>query len=502
MGGQTVDLGPWPGGLNLVEDSRVVNDQQLVVCQNFNIGRAGELSVRTGMKNSTSMVGVSRTLGSVTLPTGYTRFFVRRTDVSPNTVYYTDDGTTYTLVGTTVANQVSAVVQHVGVINTPDMSIPYAWFVPRGSSATGYRMRLDTNALDTTNYSTPPGSGALIFKERMFIWGPTTEGGAGTYRIYYSAVGDFTNWPANNSFDVGPGDGDFVQALAVQGDSLIIFKTRSTWAMYFDLDPFNGSLRRVNSEIGATGAYSVGTYQNEIYVISRNSIYRMVNLLFEDIGKNLNLISIRGGVNFNTLSDMFSPVTGQLLFRVAIGTGYRYFVYNYDAQSWSEYTFTSGGPDRLVPFINATRSEQYLSMKEGTSTTLDYRPTDLTTANYGDNAAVGVAGTTIVQVDTKRYSWGSPTDYKRVFWWALEGYGGVGGGQISTRVATDDGAFNTAVSDTTPIGVHFVIKRSGVNRCKYVQFRITSTSTNPTFTVLGGQVNTQEKEKVRLSVNP
>lgn len=502
MGGQTVDLGPWPGGLNLLEDPRAISDQQLVTCLNFNIGRAGEVSVRAGVKNGAALGGVSSTVGAVTLPTGYTRFFTRRTDVSPNTVAYTDDATSFTTVTTTTADQVSVVVQHVGVVNTADALIPYAWFIPRGSAATGggWRMRLDTNA-ESNVAGIPRGSGGVIFKERLFVWGPLTRGGAGTYRVYYSAVGDFTNWPANNFFDVNPGDGDFVQAIAVQGDSLIIFKTTSTWALYFDSDPFLGTLRRVNSEIGATGTHAVGTYQNEVYVISRNSIYRMVNLLFEDIGKSLNLIGIRGGVDFSVMRDTFSAVANRPIFRVAVGSTYRWFVYNYDARAWSEYTFSTGAkPDMFIPFVNATRSEQYLSTRDTVSGILDYRPTNNTAGNFGDNSNVGVAGTTSATLVTKEYSWGSPADFKRMFWWALECYT-TRGATLITSCTVDD---STTTGNNTLILNTFrrsVVKCGGRSRFRYVQFYIDASTTSKDLTIFGGQVNTAEKAKVRNSVN-
>lgn len=500
MGGSPVAIGPFQGGLNISEDPRLISDNQLAECINFDIGRAGELSTRPGLKlvrgPANPVAGVSdfiRIVGTATLPNGLSRLFVRVYGGFTNTLFYSDSPKPgpWVQVASTAAVQTGVVVTYVDAVNT---TVPYAYFVPRGAGAIGLRQNLATNA-ENTIAGMPRGSGAVQFKGRLFIYGALTENGVGTYRIYYSAAGDFSSWPVNNFFDVGAGDGEPVTSMLVQGDSLIIFKSNSTWVLYFDTDPFKGTLRKANSEVGATSPNSVVSFQNEAYVISRRSIYRLINLLYEDIGEPLNLSTIRTYVDFNLFFDSASVINNKIVCTIATGGGiipFKYFVYHTDVNSWSEYRF-SEYPERFHNFIDTETFEHQYANTKNSPNIYEYKPLDKSTANYGDYPN----DQTFFSMATKKYGFSSASLFKRIFWWAIET---VGNGRAFDMFLIADDVRTSPVTTRISAVTRNAAKAFVTNRFRVIQFLVRSETPSTRFTIIQMQANLAEKVKVSAGV--
>lgn len=502
MGGTPVAIGPFAGGLNLNEDPRLIGDNQLAECINFDIGRAGELSTRTGLKavRTASLPIASandfmRIVDPVTLPSGFSRLYVRQYGAVTEFIWYSDNpestGSVWTRMTSTAAVEVGAIVQGVDAINT---TVPFAWLIPRGAGAVGVRQRLTDNA-ESTVPGMPRGSGAVVFKGRMFIFGAMTENGPGTYRVYYSAAGDFASWPANNFFDVGPGDGETVTAMAVQGDSLIIFKRASTWALFFDTDPFLGTLRKVNSEIGATSNRAVVPFQNELFVIGRRSIYRLVNLLFEDIGRNLALQTTRPYIDFNLFNDSISVIGTKILCVVSTGGAiipFKYFVYHTDINAWSEYDFNEY-PERFVTVLDTLHLEHQFATRKNSPNLYHMHPFDTSTANYGDFPN----NTSFHSMATKKFEYDSIAGFKRIFWWAVETVGN--GREFDMFCVADDLRTSTAINRISAT-TRSVAKAFVTNRFRTVQYHIVSRVSGIRMTLFSGQANIGVKAKVSAGV--
>lgn len=505
MGGTTVPIGPFPGGLNENEDPRLIADTELAECINFDIGRAGELTVRAGLKavrTSANPVAGStdfiKIINPITLPTGFSRLYVRRFGGATSPIYYQDNpespSASWTTLGNTSAGSVAVIVQGVDVVNT---TVPYAWFVPRDAGTTGLRQNLNTGAVEAVGVAgtVPKGSGAVVFKGRLFIFGAVTEGGTGTYRVYYSSAGDFATWPANNFFDVGPGDGDFVSALAVSGDTLIIFKRNSTWALFFDTDPFLGTLRRINNEIGCTGAYAVVPYQNELYVISRRSIYRLINLLYEDVGRNLGLQKTRKYIDFNAYNDSISVVGNRIICCLSNGTGiipYNYYVYHSDTGAWSEYRYDEY-PERFVTTLDTTYVEHQFATKHNSPNLYHAHPFSNVDADFGDYPN----NITFISMVTKKYSYESSAEFKRIFWWAMES---VGNGKLFRMYCIADDTRSSTPVERISSNTRSVAKAFITNRFRTVQYHIDSSVASIRMTLFDGQANVAMKKRVSAGV--
>lgn len=375
MGGKPVGIGPFTGGLNLRESPRQINDQQLASCINFDIGRAGELSVRPGLKafrvNGTINLGLPAAtylVGSARLSTtGASRLFGVQNGT--RNLYYTDS--------TTSASVPWASAFAGGSPGTFSRTIQYlnrAIFIPKGTTSGGSSagVSIDLTSLVASDQGTnlPKGSGAVIFKDRLFVFGPVDSDNTGTQRVYYSRSTVFSSgtptqveFPALNYFDISQGDGENVTAAVGAQDTLIFFKQHSVWALQYDTDPGLGTLRKVNSEIGATGPDAVIAFQNEIYIIDERTIWKMQNFLFDDIGKNLDLGTIRTSVDFRSLADDTDVFGNRIVFSVATGVSglaFRYFVYNTEIGAWSEYTFAEI-PVKFYSITDLANSETHVA---------------------------------------------------------------------------------------------------------------------------------------------
>ncbi len=115
-------IGPFSGGLNQLEDPRLIGDDQLAICQNMDIGRSGELSIRPGLRLVGTAAANLRLIGTALLASNTTRAFYR----TPTTqvLSYADGtaitaGVNWTAVGSTVAGATEKIVQYANK----------AWFV-------------------------------------------------------------------------------------------------------------------------------------------------------------------------------------------------------------------------------------------------------------------------------------------------------------------------------------------------------------------------------------
>jgi hypothetical protein len=102
--------------------------------------------------------------------------------------------------------------------------------------------KLDHNAQTVTAIaSSPGGRTACIYGERMIVAGTTAH----PNRVYYSAPGDFTSWPAINFFDVG--DSWAVVKVLPQRTHLLIAKQDGTWWVLTGVPGVNDVLRQVSA---------------------------------------------------------------------------------------------------------------------------------------------------------------------------------------------------------------------------------------------------------------
>ena len=468
-------IGPFSGGLNQLEDPRIIGDDQLAVCQNFIIGRSGELTIRNGLRELVSSSQVIKLIGTATKSDNTSRLYEYAVDGG---VYYNDAPLTF--------------ASYVFIVNTagqPEKIVQYnnnVYIIPKGvttsaANGIGFSHNLTSNAV-TSIASMPRGTSGLIFKDRLFIFGPIDRTNAATQRIYYSAATDPTSWPAANFFDVNPGDGEGVTAIISVQDTLLIFKRHSTYALFYDTDPGLGVLRRVNTQIGATGSDSIVQFENGIFVIDEKTIYRVQNLLFTDIGKNLNLRVRRLTQTFayDTI-DSCVVVGNRIMFVVYVGRGagvnYEYYIYNTEIDAWAQYIFAFQ-PRRFFRSINTSSFEDFLCSNDTINFGV-FSPFRADAGALGDGAGGG--GPVPVLVKTKIYNVDRTSSYKRLFWWGMDV---ACTGAINMTTFADSIA--SAVASITGNGNVQFFKAFNSTRGRYLQFQIDSAVAGQRLIILPG----------------
>ncbi|KKL06559.1 hypothetical protein LCGC14_2594820, partial [marine sediment metagenome] len=119
-------------------------------------------------------------------------------------------------------------------------------------NGTDAMVQVDNVTASTASGSPPLGTMVVEHKNMLFTAGNATN----PNRLYFSAIGSATSWPATNFINIVTNDGSPITALVSLGDSLIIFKENHVYA----LDGASKSsffVRRVSTEYGCAGIRAV-----------------------------------------------------------------------------------------------------------------------------------------------------------------------------------------------------------------------------------------------------
>lgn len=119
----------------------------------------------------------------------------------------------------------------------------------------------------------PPSNAQFIdtHKRRVFI----ANTSAGVNRLHYSALDNPEDWTTANDagyIDIGLGDGDHITGIASLGTALMIFKKRSTWALYGS-GPSNFSVRQVSPSVGCAAPKSIVKADKFCIFLSYDGVY-------------------------------------------------------------------------------------------------------------------------------------------------------------------------------------------------------------------------------------
>src|SRR5690349_9495025 len=93
MGGQQIQLGPFTGGLNLATLPRLIKDDELASCVNFDIGDNGDLLLRPGIRNAYGHAGSTNAeiLGVAKISAVANEIYTQALAAGVYTVYSTAD---------------------------------------------------------------------------------------------------------------------------------------------------------------------------------------------------------------------------------------------------------------------------------------------------------------------------------------------------------------------------------------------------------------------------
>lgn len=284
-------IGPFSGGINTYSDPAMIADDEMTDCRNFDMSLDGSLVSRPPW-NVLVATKTTSTAGGTSPP------------ISWQNVIYTGtyEGNRFVVTNTThVGGNSAAFVYFVegpaggsltkiadGEFSGAHRYANDVYLVPdavnNASTATGYVWDL-AGGLVTPINNMPTGYSSIIYKDRLWISGRRNV--PNNSRLFFSEIADFDNWPGTNFFDINPGDGDAVHQLAVYQDNIVIFKDNATYVLAYDTGPAQAVLQVINTDIGATGRYTVDAYENSIFVLKYNQVYEMSNYDFVRVSVKL-----------------------------------------------------------------------------------------------------------------------------------------------------------------------------------------------------------------------
>lgn len=387
-------------GLNLEQNVRNIEDGQLAECVNFNLERGGELTKRKGFikSNSGAVLGANAvTILGHYLTSDYSQIIVK----AGSNVYYSNDGINFTLLG---------------AYSDAAFGVQYnsKFYIIRSSA----EMVEWNGAAATTITGSPTGTFAIIHKERMFVLNSVAAGSLNS-RYYFSLPGDVTStgWPSTNFIDVQPGDGDFLVTMAIIQDLLVIFKGKTTWALYTQGTTTDWVQRNLSYEVGCISKYSVQLAQDYLYFSGESAIYRTDGASFEKISEPIGSVIEDRIVNLTTVNqDSFAYWENKLICLIAPDASTkRYFVYHFKSNGWTEWEFAGDIAPGSFLEVRTNTPQQGLYAGDINSTGNLLRLGDDVFADLGINYQC--------RLRTKQFSFDSPNNMKRGKWVGLEAMG-------------------------------------------------------------------------------
>lgn len=328
MAGEPVAIGPFLGGLNTASDPTAVADNELTICENFELDLDGSLVSRPAItyRNIVMPLGATGNVSNLGFFFGPGNVpYLLASDGLSSTYYY--DGTSWNLITNTFA--ASAMVQFNGL----------AWLTSPTTNpgAPGGSWSPSTGFVAVPNM--PHGEVIVAYKFRLWI-AQGRDSLTNPTRMYMSNVlGAPTFWQAVPDFiDVGAGDGQSIVQISVYYNSLIIFRTGSIYSFQYTTTPTSGVTSLIVPNVGLASKESLVTAENYIYFMFDDKAYSFVNNRAAQINQKVDFVSTnRTGIYL----PYAVSVLGQ---RVIFSFWDQMYVYNIITQTWTSWVSPSSGP--------------------------------------------------------------------------------------------------------------------------------------------------------------
>ncbi|MCA9362114.1 hypothetical protein KC906_01945, partial [Candidatus Kaiserbacteria bacterium] len=332
MPGKSFTLGPWTGGLNLLNDRSVIADNQLSECLNYDFDMSGALISRPSFIDTTKSMtlGVSgniKLLGFYIADNG-TSYLIGSDGLS-STYYF--DGTSWTLITSTFAAAAMAQFDHKAYMTAPLGSAnPGGYWTPSG----GF----------TAEANMPKGDVIVAHKYRLWV-AQGKEATSNHTRLYYSAILGGTLWSVANDFiDIGAGDGEAIVSVIVYYNNLLIFRTGSIYSLNYSSDiATDGIVIQMVPGVGLASANSLVAYEDFVYFMYNEKAYRFINNRVQQINE---LVPFSAGAG---AASVYDPFAVSIVGKRVVFAYYDYlYVYSLYTNTWSRWhSPTFGGIGKI-----------------------------------------------------------------------------------------------------------------------------------------------------------
>jgi len=403
MPGQAIQVGPFIGGLNTFSDPSAIADNELAVCENFELDLDGSLKSRPPIED----LGVSFPLdisgGNINI-LGYFyeatgQSYLLASDGVSST--YSFNGTNWTL----VTNALSAA----GFAQFDDK----AWLTaPVGSSADGGYWTPSGGF--TVDSDMPKGEVITVFKDRLWIAEGKNSTNQGT-RLYRSrTVADPALWPTVTDFvDIGSGDGQNIVNLAVYFNTLLIFRTNSIFGLQYATDPAAAVVALVVPNVGLNSKDALDSFESFIYFMYEDKAYEFTN-------NRAAQINVKVPFKSTTTANIYLPYAVSEFNRRVIFTYFdQLYVYSLRTRTWTTWkSNVYGAIGKIVKQETATDTAVAVTHRSAEVPVTGSARTAPTLKITDAVTSVTEQMTCIAQ--TKIFNYQASSVYKRLFWWGID----------------------------------------------------------------------------------
>lgn len=266
----------------------------------------------------------------------------------------------------------------------------------------------------------PRGLSVVAAKNRLFIAASRNGDITSMNRVKYSDLPTGTikfgeTWNAADSFDVSPGDGQDIAKLMIYDNSIVIFKTDSTFLFAYDSKIAAGQVQVVSTTIGLNNNWSAVEYENTLFVMHEAKVYRITNWNWDLANvkipfqyKNIKGLSSLLGVSLSVVGDRIVARYYDNTYVLGTKTG-GWSVWEWDTGTTMFVTNFIGDPNIDVTY----GASNYYSGSYNNSGTNWYKFIDQVNS-------VARSENYKTKLVTKAYDFGPSYSFKRLFWWGID----------------------------------------------------------------------------------
>ena len=306
--------------------------------------------------------------------------------------------------------------------------VQYANQIVMAKATTG-GARWDSSGGLTTIATMPALFTLVLFRERMF--GSGLHGTSGETAIYWSDVTSLDQpagiyeWNADSFVYVKRGDGQPITELIADYNGLIIFKRNATYNFVYSDLPEEGTVSLVQHNIGAQNKRSVAGYQNGFVVLHNRILYKFQNNVYAPI--NSQKVRFEYNEDFDTSTALLAEAVSIVGDRALVFTQGNLYSLNLMSGSWSQWSTTTNLA--YVLEVPKARGFQWrYSRALGTSGQAatkvwflqDYPISQWSELDGGLVVEAGGSEEFQCVMRTKIYDFQSPSEWKRMYWWAAD----------------------------------------------------------------------------------
>lgn len=407
MPGEPIQIGPFVGGLNTFSDPTAIADNELAVCENFELDLDGSLVSRPPFVYRNIDMPLDAVNGNPTI-LGYYYGpgnvpYLIGSDGNSSTYYF--NGNTWVLITNTIAATAMAQFD-----NKAWLLAPYGSTTPGGSwsPTLGFVAEPDM----------PRGDTIVAHKFRLWVAGGRDALSNATTLYFSNTLGSPTFWPTLSStinyINVGAGDGQAIVRISVYYNSLVIFRTNSIYSYQFTSDPAGGTISLLVPNIGLTDKKSLAARENYIYFMYDEKAYEFINNRAQQI--NLKVPFDTG--NRTGIDESQARAVSIFGNRVIFSYFDRLYVYGLRTRTWTIWKSDVHGPIGEI-FAAVTDAEYEIAITFSSAIVPGGVGRKAKTLHITDSLTADTENFTCTVV-TKNYNFQTSSVYKRLFWWGVD----------------------------------------------------------------------------------